>query len=96
MGETDTVAPLGISIFSALISIANASALVTLSCGRKVAFARDTSHASAAISTARQIQSLLMTSEKYFLQTYHSVRVVPLSFRAIPATSARVILSSRR
>lgn len=45
----------------------NASALVTLSCERKVLFPFETHPLSAANSTARQIQSLFITSEKYFL-----------------------------
>ena len=78
------------------IIIANASALVILSCGRKVVLVRETSPASAASSTARQIQSFLRVSQKYLLHVYHSGSIVPRSFSAIPATSARVIVSSRR
>jgi hypothetical protein len=54
-------------MFHDLINIANASARVILSFGLKAAFVRDTRPPSAPNSTARQIQSLLRTSEKYHL-----------------------------
>ena len=80
----------------ALYIIENASARVILSPGRNFVFVRDTKPASAASSAARHIQSFLIVSQKYLLHVYHSGSVVPRSLRAMPATSARVIVSSRR
>ncbi len=77
-------------------TIASDSARVILACGRYVLFERETNPISAAISTALHTQSLLTTSEKYFLQIYHSGSSTPLNLSAIHTASARVIVSSRR
>lgn len=88
-----------ISTFHALRKIANTSALVIVSLGLNLVLLLEISHSSAASSTARQTQllkPLYATSVKYPWQKKSSDNVVPLTFKAIHTTSARVMVSSSR
>lgn len=65
LSECSSVHVKAVFIQNEFAIIANASALVITSCGRAFVFAREIIPLSAASSTARHIQPLLLTSVKY-------------------------------